>query len=204
MDAQAKTTTILEDKIITAHHEAAHAVVTWFLGRKLFYSSIIPDKQRGAKGSTLDLALSDFEPNLPPEEIGIDITILLAGVAAEDRLLDGAWDMWGARRDYERVVPWAKRWAYSQRPEDLPEGLLEELELHPVKFPKLGDEKSAEAIRDFIEMWGGSAWDLIARDDIWACVEAVAQALLDDYIGALLYDVIEEVIRKTLGGLENE
>jgi len=177
----------------TAYHEAGHAVVAHFLGRTPLLVQIEHCLDEEAMGQSWSFSLTSLGRDKSAEDVGIDITVLMAGVAAEERL-NGSWDVRVARFDYERAVPFAKKWVQYKDAEELPEGLVEELEKHPVKIPDENKGEDAEAIRDFIKQWGQSAWEYIARDDVWVCVEAVAEKLLKS---GVVVDV-ERIVEKTL------
>ncbi len=142
-------------------------------------------------GQSWSVSLTSLGRDKSAEDVGIDITVLMAGVAAEERL-NGSWDVRMARLDYEQAVPFAKKWVEYKDPEELPEGLVEELARHPVKIPEENAGEDAEAIRDFIELWGQSAWEYIARDDLWACVEAVAEKLLKSGVVVDVRKIVEK------------
>lgn len=86
-----------EDRILTAYHEAGHAVMALLMGRSIQKVSIIPSQNRlGActfqKGRTKQIQ----------DKLEAEILILLAGMAAEGRK-SGRYNLQGAARDLQMV-----------------------------------------------------------------------------------------------------
>ena len=94
------------DKKITAYHEAGHAVVSYFCPTQdpVHLISIIP---RGrAAGFTMNLPTQD-KTHMSRKEMLEDITVLLAGRAAEALVLDDICT--GASNDIERATEMARQ-----------------------------------------------------------------------------------------------
>lgn len=86
-----------DDRILTAYHEAGHAVMALLMGRSLKKVSIIPSQNRlGActfqKGRTKQVQ----------DKLEAEILVLLAGMVAESRK-SGRYNVQGASQDLRKV-----------------------------------------------------------------------------------------------------
>lgn len=86
-----------DHKILTAYHEAGHAVMALLMGRSVQKVSIIPSQNRlGA------CTLQKGRAKQVPDKLEAEILILLAGMAAEGRK-SGSYNVQGASQDLQAV-----------------------------------------------------------------------------------------------------
>jgi ATP-dependent Zn protease len=85
------------NQIATAYHEAGHAVMALYLGRPIQRVSIQPSHLRLGQ---CEIQKGTFRPSR--DHLETEILILLAGVAAEARLI-GRYDWGGASQDLRGV-----------------------------------------------------------------------------------------------------
>ena len=90
-----------DDKILTAYHEAGHAVMALLMGRDIQKVSIIPSQNRlGA------CTIKKGRAKQVQDKLEAEILILLAGMAAEGRK-SGRYNVQGAAQDLRNVEKFA-------------------------------------------------------------------------------------------------
>lgn len=108
--------------VVTAHHEAGHAVVALALGRPVDRVSVLPDR--------VNLGTCEFRKGVfrPSEDwLEREGLIALGGIAAEARFTgEYAWD--GAARDYRYVLGLAAQRAGERQAERLVRRMLAKVE----------------------------------------------------------------------------
>lgn len=97
MDSVATPLQPSEDDILTAYHEAGHAVVALALGRPVLRVSIIANATRLGQ---CELKKGRFKPS--KDALETEVLILLAGLVAEGRL-SGRYARGGAARDLRQA-----------------------------------------------------------------------------------------------------
>jgi ATP-dependent Zn protease len=86
-----------DDRILTAYHEAGHAVMALLMGRSIQKVSIIPSQNRlGA------CTIQKGRAKQVQDKLEAEILILLAGMAAEGRK-SGRYNVQGAAQDLQAV-----------------------------------------------------------------------------------------------------
>ena len=90
-----------DDRILTAYHEAGHAVMALLMGRSIQKVSIIPSQNR--LGSC---TIQKGRAKQVQDKLEAEILILLAGMAAEGRK-SGRYNVQGASQDLRAVEKFA-------------------------------------------------------------------------------------------------
>ena len=154
----------------SAYHEAGHAVIAWYYGRRILGTVISQDKNNSDNCKII--RLFGKSPTIEVHELEREMDISMAGVVATEQLAGKrVVGMEWAGTDYPDAVEIAKDWA-------LKTGKV-------LKDEYLIDQSiSVDGIKGcifsgvFLDEFGGNVRLLMSRPHIWRCVEAVANALL--------------------------
>ena len=154
----------------SAYHEASHIVIAWHYGRRIDDASISKGDQKKGKANIIRL-FGNF-PHIPIHEIEREMDIAMAGIAAEEQLI-GKKDLkaeWGGT-DYPDAVEIAIEWSKK---------IGKPLNNNYVKDQNVEVDgiKGIFFQQEFFNEFGNNVRNLVSRQHIWKCVEAVANALL--------------------------
>ncbi len=159
-----------EELIISAYHEAGHAVIAWYYGRRILGAFISQDKNKN--GSCEIIRLFGKFPDIEVHELEREMDIIMAGAVAEEQLTGKklTFTEWSGT-DYPEAVEIAMDWATKSG------GTLNDEYLIDQSIDVDGI-KGCIFSRAFLYEFGGNVRNLISRPHIWHCVEALANALL--------------------------
>ena len=159
-----------EELITSAYHEAGHAVIAWYYGRRILGAFVSQDKNKN--GNCEIICLFGKFPDIEVHELEREMDIIMAGVIAEEQLTGKK--VTGTKwfgTDYPDAVEIAMDWALKTGKAFNDEYLIDQsIDVDGIKGCIFSGA--------FLDEFGGNVRNLMARSYIWRCVEAVANALL--------------------------
>jgi len=175
-----------EELITSAYHEAGHAVIAWYYGRRILGVFISRDKNKNSNCEIIRLfgKISDIEIH----ELEREMDISMAGIVATERLAGKkVAGMEWLGTDYPDAVNIAKDWALKTGKALNNECLID----HSIDVDGI---KGCIFSGAFLDDFGGNVRNLMSRPRIWRCVKAVAYALLKN--NELGGDEVSSIISK--------
>ena len=181
-----------EDLITSAYHEAGHAVIAWYYGRRILGAAISQDKDN--KGHCEIIRLLGRIPNIKIHELEREMDIIMAGAIAEEQLTGNKnfISEWGGT-DYPDAVDVAVEWARMTGKKLNNDYLIDQsIEVDGIKGIFFQQK--------FFDEFGNNVRNLTSRPHIWTCVQAVATALLKHK--ELSGDEVSSIISKVWEGAD--
>jgi len=183
-----------DDLTTSAYHEAGHAVIAWYYGRRILRAAISQDKDK--KGNCEIIRLFGKFPNIEVHEFEKEMDIIMAGAAAEEQLtgkINVGTDWAGT--DYPDAINVASEWAKKTGKTLNSEYLIDQsIDVEGIKGCLFSGA--------FLNEFGGNVRNLMSRPHILRSVEAVANALLKHK--TLNRDEVSRIISKTWKKMEGD
>ncbi len=160
----------VNDRKLTAYHEAGHAVIAWYYNIHTLGVSIV--KGRHTLGESALLTHFRILSHLQVHQLERELDVNMAGAAAEEKLTGEkrAVRGWGGN-DYLIAVKIAEQWVEQTGK------TLDDIYLIDTSIDVDGITGCLFSSA-FLDEFGGHVRDLVTRPHIWGCIEVVAQELL--------------------------
>jgi hypothetical protein len=175
-----------DERLRTAIHEAAHAVIGERLGVRV--DGIISEPAKhGHYAGVSAMGHTQFEPH--PIVTGTEMIISLAGCLAETRMF-GHYTEIASRGDMDtmRMIMWRAVWAYRRLPEPTSAAVLDAVAKGQVPREVEG------AVQKLSAMKNQETINMLADPQTWAQIQAVAEALLAK--GNLSGDEVRQIMEQ--------
>ena len=181
----------------TAYHEAGHAVISWYWRRSFEKLTIIPDGE--ILGLVKGSIWSSDLPQCSTHDLEINIDILLAGEAAEEKHCGANRPGMGWIEDYKKAAEIAKKWAMQT---NQPREYMEDIEL----FISDSNAELCMYSCDFYFEFGRNVERLMDRPHIWSSIEALAEKIIKyrELSGDKAHTIIYEQWNKVRGDREEK